>query len=129
MAHLIVTMDSIASHRREWVKRRTEGGFSVFRQSDFRPRLEDGEVFDPVEAAPSPEADPERSLIAREEVQGYLRHFADDSPAMVVILEGMGEGLSGPEIEERVGLSRKKQRAAVRRVRRHAWRRGGGEGG
>ena len=128
MAHLIVTMRSIASHWREWVERRNVAGFRVLRQSHFRPRLEDGDVWDPVEAAPSPGSDPERSLIAREEVEGYLRHFAGDPSAMVVIFDGWVEGLSGPEIEERLGLSLKTQRAAVRRVRRYAWKGGGGEG-
>jgi hypothetical protein len=122
MAHLIMTMKSIASQRRRQAVTRVAAGFRVLRQSEYRHRLEDdGEFFDLLARAPSPEPDPERTLIAKEEVRPFLRHFVGDRAA-ILVMTGWKWGMTGPQIQACHNLTPEEFAAAVKRIRRYAKR-------
>ena len=126
--HLIETMKSIASLRRKQALAAASAGFRVERQADLKPPdpplEEDGEeaADDPLAAVPAPDRGLE-SLLARDGIRVFRRHFAGDPPALAVIDDWM-EGWKGPDIQERNGLEHDEFQAAVRRVRRFAARLG-----
>ena len=63
-----------------------------------------------------PVADPFRSCAAAESLDALDKHFAGDQDALFVI-EGLKDGLTVPEMVAALGLTEKKVKAAVRRVR------------
>jgi RNA polymerase sigma-70 factor (ECF subfamily) len=64
-----------------------------------------------------PTADPERALIAAEELDKIRRLFADD-PVALLIIDGLAEGLAAEQIRARHGLSRTEYDSARKRMRR-----------
>jgi RNA polymerase sigma-70 factor (ECF subfamily) len=70
-----------------------------------------------------PNADPERALIAVEELDKIRRLFADD-PAALQIIDGLAEGLVAEQICARHGISRTDYDSARRRMRRRLIREG-----
>jgi DNA-directed RNA polymerase specialized sigma24 family protein len=73
----------------------------------------------PREAAP----DPERALIAMQELKSIERLFVDD-PVVLGIVAGLGEGLSAERIRARLALSKTEYDSARRRMRRCLLREG-----
>lgn len=71
-----------------------------------------------VEIEPDPHPDPEKALLAAEELGRILADFASDRDASEV-LAGWAEGLKGPEIQELADMSKKEYEAAVKRIRYH----------
>lgn len=71
------------------------------------------------EAAP----DPERSLIAAEELQAIERLFADD-PVALRIIDALGEGLAAEQICATLALTRTEYDSARKRIRRCLLREG-----
>ncbi len=67
--------------------------------------------------------DPERSLIAMEELKSIERLFADD-PVVLKIVDALGEGLSAEQIRTTLGLSKTDYDSARRRMRRCLLREG-----
>jgi DNA-directed RNA polymerase specialized sigma24 family protein len=67
--------------------------------------------------------DPERSLIAIEELKTIERLFADD-PVVLRIIDGLGEGLSAEQIRSALALSKTDYDSARRRMRRCLLREG-----
>lgn len=61
--------------------------------------------------------DPERSLLAQEELEAIGALFADD-PIVTHIITGLGDGLSAEEIRTRYGLSNTEYDSARKRMRR-----------
>jgi len=76
-------------------------------EPDERPELE---VLDPG-------ADPERALIATDELDKIRQLFADD-PMALQIIEGLAEGLTAEQIRAHHGLSRIDYDSARKRMRR-----------
>jgi DNA-directed RNA polymerase specialized sigma24 family protein len=74
-------------------------------------------------AVPDPVADPERSLIAIQELDAIERLFADD-PVVLRIIDGLGEGLTAEQIRAALGLSKTDYDSARRRMRRCLLREG-----
>lgn len=70
-----------------------------------------------------PGADPERSLIAADELHNIRRLFADDAVALVII-GGLAEGHAAEQIRTTHGISRKEYDAARKRMRRCLLRQG-----
>lgn len=64
-----------------------------------------------------PSADPERALIAVEELDKIRRLFADD-PVALRIIDGLAEGLAAEQIRARNGISRIEYDSARKRMRR-----------
>jgi RNA polymerase sigma-70 factor (ECF subfamily) len=67
--------------------------------------------------------DPERSLIAAEELQAIERLFADD-PVALGIIDALGEGLAAEQICARLSLTRTEYDSARKRIRRCLLREG-----
>ena len=121
-AHLIKTMESIASDWRRRAATRARSGFLVVRQSEYRRRLEQGGDFvDILRNAPSQEPDVERAMIAREEARAFLRHFVGDRAAILVATGKMWK-MKGPQICLRFNLTPAEFAAAVKRIDRYAKR-------
>ncbi|MFZ0008078.1 MAG: hypothetical protein WAK94_07560 [Steroidobacteraceae bacterium] len=74
-------------------------------------------------AVSDPVADPERSLIAIQELDSIERLFADD-PVVLRIIDGLGEGLTAEQIRATLGLSKTDYDSARRRMRRCLLREG-----
>lgn len=67
--------------------------------------------------------DPERSLIAAEELQAIERLFADD-PVALRIIDALGEGLAAEQIRTRLSLTKTEYDSARKRIRRCLLREG-----
>ncbi len=88
--HLIMTMKSIASHRREEKRAEEAAGFRVERRGTMMPgTLKEEEDDDgrarPGMRTPSEESEEER-IIAEDGIRVFRRHFADDPAALAVIM-------------------------------------------
>jgi DNA-directed RNA polymerase specialized sigma24 family protein len=73
--------------------------------------------------ASDPSPDPERSLMAWQEMAGIARLFADDEVALQIIM-GLAEGLSPEEIRNATGIGKTDYDSARRRMRRALLREG-----
>jgi DNA-directed RNA polymerase specialized sigma24 family protein len=74
-------------------------------------------------AQADPAADPERSLIALQELAAIERLFADDA-VVLKIIDGLGEGFTAEQIRAAHGLSKTDYDSARRRMRRCLLREG-----
>lgn len=114
VAFIAGVMRSLRSeHWKRFGAARRRGGASGSCRSDRMPGLE---VRD---AAP----DPERSLIAAEELQAIERLFADD-PVALGIIDALGEGLAAEQIRARLSLTKTEYDSARKRIRRCLLREG-----
>jgi DNA-directed RNA polymerase specialized sigma24 family protein len=68
--------------------------------------------------APSGAPDPERELRAKEELNELQRHFKDDDH-VVLLIEGAREGMGGPEIRDKLGMSLQAYEAARKKLLRY----------
>jgi DNA-directed RNA polymerase specialized sigma24 family protein len=100
-----------------------------WRRSRDRERSRAGAARDP-RGSPKREAalreaapDPERSLIAMEELKAIERLFADD-PVVLGIIDALGEGLTPEQIRARLALSQTDYDSARKRLRRCLLREG-----
>jgi DNA-directed RNA polymerase specialized sigma24 family protein len=80
------------------------------------PHESEQEVLDPT-------SDPERAVIATEELHKIRRLFADDALA-VQIIDGLAEGLDAEQIRARHGISKTEYDSARKRMRRALLREG-----
>jgi hypothetical protein len=97
--HLKGVMRSVSSHWRE--------GFDeeeATLEADAIRIGEEGEEINPLLEARSPLPDPERSLAAKEELS-QIEGLVADRALAALIVGGMREGSSGPEIKELLGIS------------------------
>jgi DNA-directed RNA polymerase specialized sigma24 family protein len=67
--------------------------------------------------------DPERSLIAAEELQAIERLFADD-PVALAIIDALGEGLAAEQMRVKLSLTKTEYDSARKRIRRCLLREG-----
>jgi DNA-directed RNA polymerase specialized sigma24 family protein len=67
--------------------------------------------------------DPERAVIAWQEMQSIIRLFAEDHVALQIVM-GLAEGLSPEEIRTMLGISKTEYDSARRRMRRALLREG-----
>ncbi len=111
--HMIGAMRSISSH---WKESAEDNEAQLDSELAFEDR--DGEMVSLVENAPSNAPDQERSLAAKEQLGAIFRLFQNDDDAALVI-EGIRESWSGPEIMEQLGLSKNRYEAALKRIRYH----------
>jgi DNA-directed RNA polymerase specialized sigma24 family protein len=78
----------------------------------------DDEKADPIEGARSEPPDVERTReTARARLDAINDLFGDD-PEVQLVIEGLAEGMTGPEIQAALGLSQKSYAAAFKRMRR-----------
>jgi len=111
VGHLIGAMRSIASH---WAEAFDEADPLLDSETAFE--MEDGEISGALAEAQSTAPDQERRYLAKEKLAQVLGLFQNDDEA-VLVLEGIREGWSGPEIMDGLGLSKDKYEAAMKRIR------------
>ena len=108
---LLGAMRSIASH---WKAAHDEN--EAYLDSEVAVETEDGDILSAVENAPSGALSQELVLLAKEALNSVYQMFHDDDDAALVI-EGIKENWSGPEIVKQLGLSQKRYEAAIKRIR------------
>lgn len=81
----------------------------------------DGVTLDPIEAAQSERPGIERAVAARQQLDAINEFFSDD-PEVQLVIEGLAEGMTGPEMQEALGLSEECYGTVFRRMRRGARR-------
>lgn len=109
--HMLGAMRSIASHWKD-----SADDCEARLESDLRVETGEGETLSPIANTPSGVPDQERSLLAKEQLAAIYRLFERDDDAALVI-EGIREGWTGPEIMERLALQKNRYEAALRRIR------------
>lgn len=72
----------------------------------------------PLSMAPSGAPDPERELRAKEDLAELQRHFKDNNH-VVLLIEGVREGMGGPEIRDKLGMSIQAYEAARKKLLRY----------
>jgi hypothetical protein len=77
---------------------------------------DDGSLLSPLDGAASGIPSQDREASAKEELGAILRMFADDDDA-ILIIEGWGIGMTGPEIVEQFGMPQQRYDAGVKRIR------------
>jgi DNA-directed RNA polymerase specialized sigma24 family protein len=103
-------------------ERRRAGATSAYRSYPIRAAAV-RDVGRGAAAVPDPVADPERALIAVQELSAIERLFADD-PVVLRIIDGLGEGLTAEQLRAALGLSKTDYDSARRRMRRGLLREG-----
>ena len=104
---------SIASH---WKDGADEG--EAWLDCELEVETESGEAMRPIENAPSDAPNQERVLRAKERLAAIYHFFRNDDDAALV-LEGIREGWSGPEITERLAIPKLRYEAALKKIRYH----------
>lgn len=111
--HLKGVMRSVSSHWREgWDKEKTVSEAEAIRINEA------GEEINPLIEAKSPLPDPERSLTAKEELS-QIEKLVADRPLTALIVAGMREELSGPDIKELLGISQTEYETEMKWLRRN----------
>lgn len=96
---LIETMRSIADHERKHLL--SNLGEIESKLNKINPKEDD---FDPIENLPKNQPNPIKSLIAKEKIERIEKKFSDD-PIVLNIIDGLRDGMTGPEIRGILNLS------------------------
>ncbi len=110
--HLIGAMRSISSHWR--VQFDSDEAFSESEVISVSP---DGKESNPLLQATLPTLDGRRVVAAKDEVE-HIEQLVADHPLASLIIDGMRDRMSGPEIQEALGVSQKEYETAMRWLRR-----------
>ena len=110
--HLMGVIRSDVSHWGEKVGRRGP----TLRAADLHPP--DGSAgAEPLDQVPGDAPDAERIAIAKDQVEKIRSMFAEDT-VVSLIIDGLIEGMKGPEIQVSLDISQKQYEAAMKRMRR-----------
>lgn len=112
--HLKGAMRSISSNWRQKFREAEPRS-----ESEMIPAGEADDYPGPVATARTSEPHPDRLLAAKEELGRMLALFKDDDEVCLII-EGLREGMTGPEIQRDLGLTEKQYNAGMKRLRRKA---------
>jgi hypothetical protein len=111
--HLMGAMRSISSHWRDQFD-----PDEAFLESEVIRVSPEGEQSNPMLNAASPAADPERALVAKEEVERIERIASRNSLAWL-IMDGLSDGMTGPQIRETLEVSQNDYETAMKWLRRN----------
>lgn len=112
VGHLIGAMRSIAS---AWAEKFDDD--TPYLESELTITNEHGEPVTPVSNVSDPAPPVERDLDAQYELATIQSLFKNDSN-VILVMEGLREGMTGPEIQAHLGMSEKDYNAALKRMRR-----------
>jgi hypothetical protein len=104
-------MRSIASH---WADAYADN--EAVTEASLITESADGGLFSPLDAATSESPSQDREASAKAELAAVLKIFAADDDA-ILIIEGWGIGMTGPEIVEQFGMPQERYDAGVKRIR------------
>lgn len=108
--HLFGAMKSIASHWEEAFDQEEWSDADAARENDA------GETVRPVEQAVSTLPDAFRAYSAKQQIAAIEEQLSDSEDAQLV-LEGWKEGMTGPEMVAKLGLTEKQVDAAIKLIR------------
>jgi hypothetical protein len=111
--HLIGAMRSISSHWHD----QFDPDEAVLESEVIRISAE-GRVSNPMLDVASSAADPERILAAKEEVE-WIEQIASKNPLAWLIMDGLRERMTGPQIREALKVSQKDYETAFKWLRRN----------
>lgn len=111
--HLVGAMWSISSHWRDQFDPN-----EAFLESEVIRVSSDGQPSSHLLNVPSPVADPERELVAKEEV-GRIELIASNNILASVIVGGLRDRMTGSQIREELGISQKDYETAMKWLRRN----------
>lgn len=110
--HLMGVMRSISTHWKEQFD-----SDEPHLESELTHVSPEGEVWNPLMRVDSAAPNPERILDARQQVEEIERLFAEDTVASLII-QGLREGMSGPDLRADLELSQTEYDTAMKRIRR-----------
>jgi DNA-directed RNA polymerase specialized sigma24 family protein len=116
LGHLMGVIRSDVSHHGEQARANPP----VRTEADM-PRKTEDDSPGPLELLPDRAASPESSEAAKQEIERIRGLFGDDT-LVTLLIDGLAEGMKGPEIQEALGVSRAEYEAAMKRLRRGARR-------
>jgi hypothetical protein len=111
--HLRGAMRSISSH---W-RRDTDPQDEPVLESDLMKTTDEGDVLSPFDLLPAPDPGADRVIEAKQRVEDIEKAFADDT-VVSLILAGMRQGMSPPEVRIELELSQTEYETAMKRLRR-----------
>lgn len=114
--HLIGVMQSISSHWGEQIKAR---GTRTYSESEVTCVTPEGQEVNALQQIPCNRPSAERILDAQTQMQQIKDALRQDK-LVTEIIDGLSEGMSGPEIQEALGISKTEYETAMKRLRRHA---------
>lgn len=112
--HLIGVIRSVCSEWKE--KSKTEKHKELLFESDLVGIL-DCNTTDPLRSLTPPPRRPEDILEAQDSVAAVRKFFQDDK-LVLEIIDGLEEGMAGPDIRQVLGISQKELETAKRRLHR-----------
>lgn len=112
VGHLIGAMRSIAS---AWAEKFDDD--TPYLESELTTTNEQGGLVTPLSNVSDPAPPVERALNAQNELAAIQSLFKNDSN-VILVMEGLREGMTGPEIQAHLGMSEKDYNAALKRMRR-----------
>jgi hypothetical protein len=113
--HLMGAMRSISSH---WARDFVPDEHPML-ESELTKTTDEGDMLSPFDLIAATEPVVGRDLEAKEQVEEIRAAFATD-PVVSVILDGMLEGMSPPDVRNELNLSQMEYETAMRRLRRKA---------
>ena len=111
--HLIGVMRSISSHWRDQFS-----SDEALLESEVVRVTPQGKTVNPMLEAASPAADPERVRAVKEEVE-RIEQIASQNPLAWLIVDGLSDGMTGPEIREALEVSQREYESAMKWLRRN----------
>ena len=112
VGHLLGAMRSISTH---WGEQFDPDEARL--ESEVTRIAPQGKIRNPIDGIASATIAGERIISAKEEIEEIERIFAEDA-VVSLIIEGLREGMTGPEIQDALGISQKEYDAAMKRMRR-----------
>lgn len=114
--HLKGAIRSIAS---KWRNQSDEDEQEVRLESEILRTNSDGQLDNPMLAARSTDPSPERQLDVRQQLEG-LRQLLDGDVVALDVFDGLRGRMTGPEIQEALGLTQTQYETVMRRIYRKA---------
>jgi hypothetical protein len=110
--HLVGAMRSISSH---WLEAFDEQ--EAFLEADVQSQDEEGHVLNPMLNVKAATPNQDRELIAREQVE-RLKKLVASRDLAVLIVDGLREGMNGPEIKNLLEISQTQYETEMKWIRR-----------
>lgn len=111
--HLIGVIRSISSHWRDQFN-----PDEAFFESEVIRVTPQGKTVNPMVEVASRAADPEHAHAGKEEVK-RIAQIASNNPLAWLILDGLSDGMTGPEIREALDVSQREYETAMKWLRRN----------